>query len=161
MEHYPQRRRNRLPFVQYNENGAYFITICTREKANLFWSVGAANRRLPECLSPVGRMVDEKIHMIDAIYADAIHVDHYVIMPNHVHLLLRIAPDGRRLAAPTVSVVVNQFKGAVSKAAGFSCWQKSFHDHIIRGEADYRRIWEYIDANPGKWEEDCYYIQDE
>ena len=58
-----------------------------------------------------------------------------------------------------MSTVVNQFKGAVSKAAGFSCWQKSFHDHIIRGEADYRRVWEYIDANPGKWEEDCYYIR--
>ena len=88
--------------------------------------------------------------MIDVIYADEIHVDHYVIMPNHVHLLLRITPDGRRVAAPTVSSVVNQFKGAVSKAAGFSCWQKSFHDHIIRDEADFRRIWEYIDANPGK-----------
>lgn len=42
-------------------------------------------------------------------------------------------------------------------ACGFSIWQKSFHDHIIRGEADYLRIWHYIDTNPAKWREDCYY----
>ena len=36
-------------------------------------------------------------------------------------------------------------------------WQTSYHDHIIRNEADYRRIWEYIDTNPEKWQEDCYY----
>ena len=36
-------------------------------------------------------------------------------------------------------------------------WQTSYHDHIIRSEADYRRIWEYIDTNPSKWREDCYY----
>ena len=42
--------------------------------------------------------------------------------------------------------------------AGIPLWQKSFHDHVIRGEADYRRIWSYIDANPRKWREDCYYV---
>ena len=46
----------------------------------------------------------------------------------------------------------------VSKRAGIPLWQKSFHDHVIRGEADYRRIWNYIDANPRKWREDCYYV---
>lgn len=36
-------------------------------------------------------------------------------------------------------------------------WQRSFYDHIIRSEADYLRIWDYIDTNPAKWAEDCYY----
>ena len=48
-------------------------------------------------------------------------------------------------------------KEAVTKSVGFPIWQKSYHDHIIRDEADYRRIWEYIDNNPAKWREDCYY----
>ena len=48
-------------------------------------------------------------------------------------------------------------KEAVTKSVGFPIWQKSYHDHIIRNEADYRRIWEYIDTNPAKWREDCYY----
>lgn len=37
-------------------------------------------------------------------------------------------------------------------------WQRSFHDHIIRDEADYIRIWNYIDTNPTKWTEDCFYL---
>ena len=50
-------------------------------------------------------------------------------------------------------------KGSITKSLGYSIWQKSFHDHIIRGEADYLRIWEYIDTNPAKWREDCYYTE--
>lgn len=38
---------------------------------------------------------------------------------------------------------------------------KGLHDHIVRGEADYLRIWNYIDTNPAKWREDCYYCQNE
>ena len=37
--------------------------------------------------------------------------------------------------------------------------QRSFHEHVIRNENDYREIWEYIDANPAKWAEDRYYAQ--
>ena len=43
------------------------------------------------------------------------------------------------------------------KQIGFSLWQKLFHDHIIRNEEEYRKIWEYIDTNPLKWEDDCYF----
>ena len=50
-------------------------------------------------------------------------------------------------------------KRAAAKRAGIPLWQKSFHDHVIRGEADYRRIWNYIDNNPLKWELDCYYTE--
>ncbi len=61
------------------------------------------------------------------------------------------------MVAPTLSHILNQMKGFVSKRSGFSVWQKSFHDHIIRNESDYLKIWEYIDTNPSKWEEDIYY----
>jgi len=37
-------------------------------------------------------------------------------------------------------------------------WQRSYHDHIIRNEAEYRRIRTYIDENPQKWKEDRYNI---
>ena len=54
--------------------------------------------------------------------------------------------------------MIGSMKRAAAKRAGIPLWQKSFHDHVIRGEADYRRIWNYIDANPRKWREDCYYV---
>ena len=52
-------------------------------------------------------------------------------------------------------------KRAASKQAQTGLWQKGYHDHIIRSEADYLRIWDYIDTNPAKWREDCYYCQAE
>ena len=36
-------------------------------------------------------------------------------------------------------------------------WQRGSYDHIIRDEQDFQRIWRYIDTNPQKWEDDCYY----
>jgi hypothetical protein len=65
--------------------------------------------------------------------------------------------DRRAMRAPTISTVINQFKGYVSKQIGFSLWQKSFHDHIIRDERDYQNHWQYIDENPARWAEDEYY----
>ena len=93
-------------------------------------------------------------------YYPAISVDHYVIMPNHIHLLLQINTDvnGRSMIAPTISTVVRLMKGAVSKQAGFTVWQKGFYDHVIRNGNDYQDIWNYIEGNPSKWAEDKLYI---
>ncbi len=48
-------------------------------------------------------------------------------------------------------------KEIVTKRIGYSIWQRGYHDHIIRNAADYRRVWDYIDTNPARWREDCYY----
>jgi len=50
-------------------------------------------------------------------------------------------------------------KGYVTKQIGFSVWQKSFHDHIVRGKQDYEKILDYIENNPSKWSEDKFYIE--
>lgn len=63
------------------------------------------------------------------------------------------------MPAPTISTVINQMKGYVTKKAGISLWQKLFHDHIIRGEKDYQKIWQYINANPVCWKDDCFYLE--
>ena len=63
------------------------------------------------------------------------------------------------MVAPTISTVIQQLKGVVTKQIGHPVWQKLFHDHVIRGEMDYLKIWEYIDNNPTRWEEDCFYIE--
>jgi len=64
---------------------------------------------------------------------------------------------GRTEFAPTVSSIVRYIKSYVTKQTGFSLWQRSFHDHIIRNEENYRKIAEYIENNPTNWEEDCFY----
>ena len=77
-------------------------------------------------------------------------VDRYVIMPDHIHLLITIHTDerGRPMVAPTVSRVVQQMKGYVTKHIGSSIWQKSFYDHVIRNKEDYETHIKYIYENP-------------
>ena len=160
----PKRKPNRLQEYDYCQPGAYFITICTQNKEKLFWdNVGASIAR-PEKpkLSLFGDVVEQAILNIPKRYP-MISVDNFVVMPNHIHLLLQIHADdgGRAMLAPTISKVVQQMKGYVTKKLGVSIWQKLFHDHVVRGETDYLEIWNYIEGNPSRWEEDCFYVKEE
>ena len=156
----PKRKTNRLTEYDYSIPNAYFITICTHDRKNLFWTdVGAIIDR-PENvpLTKLGIITRQSIKEIPEHYP-MMSVDHFVIMPNHVHLLLQINADadGRSMIAPTISTVVRLMKGTVSKQARIPVWQKGFYDHVIRNDADYQEIWNYIEGNPEKWAEDRFY----
>ena len=157
----PKRKQNRLVEYDYSTPNAYFITVCTKNRKNLFWmEVGAIIDRPNNVpLTNLGMIARQSIEDIPNYYS-AVSVDHFVIMPNHIHLLLQINTDadGRSMIAATVSTVVRLMKGTVSKQAGLSVWQKGFYDHVIRNDHDYREIWNYIDGNPSKWTEDKLYI---
>lgn len=126
----------------------------------MFWNSVGANCVRPNepPLSEIGKSVDYEINKISTIY-NAVIIDKYVVMPNHIHMIIMILSDeyGRPQVAPTVSRLVKQFKGSISKQVGFPVWQRSYHDHIIRNQSDYDEIWQYIDENPLKWKLDCYY----
>ena len=64
-----------------------------------------------------------------------------------------------KASSPTKNIenIIRSFKIMVTKEIGNSIWQISYHDHIIRGEKDYQKIWEYIDTNVVRWEKDCFY----
>lgn len=157
----PKRKTIRLKEYDYSTTNAYFITVCTNKRENLFWKdVGAAIGRQEDVpLTACGEVVRQSILSIPEHYP-MISVDNYAVMPNHIHLLLQIHTDydGRPMAAPTISSVMNQMKGSTTKQIGFPIWQKGFYDHVIRGEADYKEIWQYIDGNPGKWKEDKLFV---
>jgi len=117
--------------------------------------VGAHIVRPP--LSGVGQTVENAVESIAKIYA-MVAVDKYVIMPNHVHMIIVVNCDhGRTMCAPTISRVIKQCKEHVTKQIGYSICQKSYHDHIIRDEDEYKRIWQYIEENPASWAEDEYH----
>ena len=157
---YPKRKPNRLPEFDYSTAAAYFVTICTDQRKNRFWyDVGAIiDRPQSVPLTEAGRIAEHSIKNIEQVYS-SVSVDHYVIMPNHIHLLLQIRDggDGRSLIAPTVSTIVRQMKGYVSKRSKERIWQKGFYDHVIRTETDYAEIWNYIETNPIKWTADKLY----
>ena len=82
-------------------------------------------------------------------------------MPNHIHLLIQIHADeyGRPMAAPTVSRIVKQMKGFVSKKVGKSIWQKLYYDHVVRNTDDYNGVVKYICENPVCWKNDELYSE--
>ena len=152
------RKHNRLKEYDYSQNGYYFITICTAERRKILCdiSVGANCVRPKTTFSEIGKLVAENISILNDIY-ETVRVDKFVIMPNHIHLIV-VIQNGRTQFAPTMSRIIKQFKGKITKQVGFCIWQKSFYDHVIRDEKDYLRICEYIENNPVKWTEDKYFI---
>lgn len=148
-----RRKRIRLENYDYSSDGAYFVTVCVIRKDISLWKNVAANcvrQNITHELSDIGKLVDNEIQKIETIY-DSIKVDKYCIMPDHIHMILLIDTKWRTQFAPTISRVIKQFKGAITKKLGFSIWQKSFNDEIIRNEKAYLEIWRYIDENPVKY----------
>ena len=158
------RKPTRLQEYDYSEKGAYFITICTKDKQKLFGHIvgGGAFDAPKIVLSPQGEIVEKYILSTNNI--PNLKVDKYVIMPNHIHLLLSIENfNGTSWAlSPTnnkISLAISTLKRFVNKDVGCNVFQRSFYDHVIRNQIDYNEIWEYIENNPAKWLEDKFYTK--
>ncbi len=155
MNKLPDRKPIRLKEYDYSTPGAYFITICTANREKIFWSNRRGDLWSPANvpLSDIGIIIEKEIQKLNTVYTP-VRVDKYCIMPDHIHMILVIDSDadGRTQFAPTVSRVIKQFKGSITKQIGKSVWQKSFFDHGIRNQQDYSEIWEYIENNPLKYQ---------
>jgi REP element-mobilizing transposase RayT len=158
---HPIRKHNRLADYDYSQPGAYFITLCVKDRRCLLSTIVGADAHIgpqPK-LAPFGNVVEKYLKTIPGIGP-------YVIMPNHVHMILHISANDVRqgpmwASAPTEASVPNlirSFKTLVSKELGESIWQRSYYDHVIRDEADYLVRVRYIEENPSKWLYDDYYI---
>ena len=154
----PNRKPTRLKNYDYSNEGAYFITICTYKKQKLLCDiVGEGLCALPSIkLTTIGEIVKQSIEYIDSNY-EGVLVDKYIIMPNHIHLIINNQTGGHGDPPLQVYDIIGRFKSFTDNKYGDTLWQRSFHDHIIRGEKDYLKIWNYIDTNPQKWKEDCFY----
>ena len=177
----PTRKKMRLQNYDYSSCGAYFITVCTEKRQpTLSRIVGDDVLGVPyptkdiPCsvkLLPCGKIVDKYINQLNNFY-DNIQIDHYVIMPNHVHIILFLHPfyehelDTKggtpRTSSPTrkavgVSQFVETLKRFCNKEYGENIWQRNFHDHIIRNHKDYEEHINYIYYNPVRWHLDELY----
>lgn len=153
----PVRKKLRLENYDYSSDGYYFVTICTHNREKLFGKITNDNNTVE--LNPAGKIVDYHIRNIEKHYEN-IRIDKYTVMPNHIHLIVVIGCNfelnGTR--NPNLSYIIGLFKSGVTKEIGKSVWQKRFHDHVIRNEKTYLKIWEYIDTNPLKWKQDIFYV---
>ncbi|HWR18468.1 MAG TPA: hypothetical protein VN608_02530 [Clostridia bacterium] len=108
----PKRKPNRLKQYDYSQSGAHFITICVKDRQKVFWAITRADGDdVPGQLSQQGLAVEKELRHIGEIYGNAVAVDKYVIMPNHVHLIVFLQPDSEQ-AKPIHSIahIINQFK---------------------------------------------------
>ena len=162
----PKRKSPRLKSFDYSTTGAYFITICTQNRKNILSTIVGEGSPLPK-LSHYGEIANLWIQKLPEKYHE-ISVDCYVIMPNHIHLLLSVMKDdGRGDPSPTVDTAMGWLKYQITKeinklrgTPGEKLLQRSFFDHIIRNQDDYYEIYKYIYENPMRWKLDRFYAEE-
>jgi putative transposase len=168
---------SRLKDWDYSTPWWYYVTICTKNFRN--WSGEIKNGKM--ILNDLGKIIKEEWLRTKEIRAN-VDLDYYVIMPNHFHgniILLDVEtsrwdvsnknetghrPVSTQLKPNSLGSVIGQFKSVCTKRIhklGFTDfqWQSRFYDHIIRNEADLRRIRNYIQNNPLKWELGEYFTE--
>lgn len=171
---FPTRKSTRLSDFDYSHVGAYFITICARERQDLLaqiiepkqsFTVGEGlapptNHRLFECkgnvcahLKPCGKIAEEQLLSLETRYPHIVITD-YVIMPDHVHaiIVLRELAGGPR-PSPTLDDIICAYKSLTARVCKQICgvekiFQRSYFDHIIRDKDDYELKRNYIYENP-------------
>ena len=168
----PVRKNLRLREFDYSTPGAYFITFCTHGRRNtLSRIVGTIPESTESRLTACGVIVDAVIQSIPEHLN--ITIDQYVIMPNHVHLIVMITEtdalrairesplQGRSIVSKAVGYIkMNASKGIRQQYGDVSVWQRGYHDHVIRNREDYEMIAKYIHENPIRWRVDKFYIEE-
>ncbi len=179
----PNRKLIRHKHFDYNE-GVVFITICTQNRRNLLSQiVGTGVPDGPRVeLTEFGIIVDKYILQLNRFYEN-ISIEKYVIMPNHIHLLLFVRPTDRRgrrslrqsehispvydwglsksaencLQNSDISKFISTLKRFCNKDYGGNIWQRGSHDHVIRNDRDLEEHIRYILENPMNWHLDELY----
>ena len=148
MNDLPARKHIRLEHFDYSTAGAYFITICVKDRKPLLSEiVGDDAHIVPK---PYGLIVEKYIRNVPQI-------EKYVIMPDHIHMIIRLEDGSMWASTPTkslpnkISSIVRSIKVLTAKEIGQSIFQRSYYDHVIRNRQDYNEICEYIENNPKKY----------
>jgi len=161
---YRKRKIIRLHKYDYSRNGYYFITICTLNRICYFGDI--INNIM--ILSKTGQIILSQLLWLEKQY-QYIKIDTYSIMPNHVHVIIKIDNlfcRGGSRPAPTVIQKIKPIPEIIGAFKTTSCklirqteykyfiWQRSFYDRIIRNDIELNAIREYIKNNPRNWETD-------
>ena len=141
----PQRKKIRAGEYDYGQCGAYFVTICTQNRRPILSNiVGDDAHIVPK---RYGQIVEKYLK-------NAAEIEKYVIMPDHIHMLIHLEEQGAEKRSPQASriaSIVRSIKTLTTKEIGEPIFQRSYYDHVIRNQRDYNEIWEYIENNPRKW----------
>lgn len=163
-----KRRSIRLQNYDYRLNGYYFVTIATHEHEPLLGDVIYDHNGYALCaLNNYGRIALDKLKLTIA-KREYVELDEYVIMPNHVHLIITIqqsiingfsdTDNIYHVKPKSLSAIIRSFKSGGTKminelrnTPSEKVWQRNYYEHIIRNEQSLDQIRQYIRNNPIKW----------
>lgn len=152
------RKIIRLKNYDYSKGGAYFITICIYNRVHLLGEI-IKGEVFPKENSP-HKIIEKYLKEISVKFPET-HVTKYAIMPDHIHFILIM--NGRKYGLcdiirwfkiVTINDYIRGVKNGIYMPFKKYFWQRSYYDHIIRNEMDYKEKYRYIINNPKKWEQD-------
>jgi putative transposase len=148
------RRSIRLKGYNYSTTGAYFITICTHDREQLFGDIVDGTMALNE----LGNIIQLHWQKLEKHHANLI-LDRSVVMPNHLHGIMIL--DSSLEDSKSISGIVGSFKtfsargiNKIRKLKGIPVWQRNYYERIIRNEVELDCVRQYIVNNPMKWQTD-------
>ena len=156
----PRRKHPRLKNFNYSSCGAYFVTICTENRKCVLSRI-VGRGLAPAVTNDIeytlfGKIAEEQLLLLEERYSH-LSVDEYVIMPNHIHVVLILDKEAAGASPrPTIMDIVCTYKSLTTRECrknGFSdkLFQTSFFEHVIRDQKDYDEIKKYIYENPLRW----------
>ncbi|MDR1834659.1 MAG: hypothetical protein LBQ96_02535 [Fusobacteriaceae bacterium] len=166
------RHTTRLRGYDYSHRGLYMITIVTANRDCLLGDISYGRMEL----SDYGRIVQKCLLEIPEHFPKC-YVHEYVIMPNHLHVLLELIWDyteadgkvvqkdpnvGNFLIGPskTIGSIVRGLKVGVTKEIGYSIFQKNYYDNIIPSRERCQIVRNYIAHNVEEWIKDRFYSEE-
>lgn len=129
-----QRKSPRLKGFDYSQPFAYFVTVCTKAKQELF-ADEALSHEIITCLK------DER-------EATGVKIFAFCLMPNHFRLLISPGDSGMSISRFMGSVKSKTTRIGWKYGVGEKMWQGRFHDHVVRPNEPVKEICEYILNNP-------------
>ena len=157
MTEHGNRKYPRLKAYDYSLPGYYYVTIHNERDAPFLSRIepGDGRHRAKVILTQTGKIAMTQLLALEERYG-YVKADKYVIMPTHIHVILRLL-DGVS-PRPGLTEVVGAYKSLTTRAVnaalhapGRKQFQRSFYEAVIRNEASYQSCWRYIDANPDRW----------
>ncbi len=151
-------QKRRLIGHRYNDVGTYLVTIVVKGRNPVFGTIAGNIKALPSdtnypatVLSPLGeRVLNEELPKIHAIYPMVEVWSPVCIMPDHIHLIIRInslLPPKKHLG-----IIVGAFKGGVSRAwGGGTLFEDGYNDRILMRDGQLKNWTAYLRANPYRW----------
>lgn len=156
------RKRLRLKDWNYSQAAVYMITVCIADRSHLLGEIGAGDQMI---LNDAGRMVMQEIEAVGERHPQEI-VDSFVIMPNHIHLLVGLKLQLNERNPRSLREIIVEFKSRTTTRyiRGIKkgllprfdqhLWQVDYFETIMRNEQWTAERREYIANNPANWRED-------